>query len=229
MRGDQPARVIDERDPIYPVPPELPEPEPRTSRRAWGKIPYEERFRQQRRELLDAAAALAAEKGVAGTSIASITTQAGLAKRVFYEHFAGKEACFAELLRQIGAARVRSASAAAEAAPGKSPSDVMRAVIRALVDYRETDPRLLAALRADALPASTRAEAGAEHRAQISDLLTAVALRLGSQLPEHTIRLAAMLLINGVVDLGPELRRRRDALTEITTIACLAFGLSAER
>jgi hypothetical protein len=55
-----------------------------------------------------------------------------------------------------------------------------------------------------------------------------VALRLQSPLPEPTIRLAALLLVNGVVDLGPELRERRDALSELSTIVCLAFGLSAE-
>ena len=61
---------------LYPLPPDPPEPQPVRSRRAWGKIPYEERFRRQRRELLDAAAALAIERGVAGTSIASIITRA---------------------------------------------------------------------------------------------------------------------------------------------------------
>jgi AcrR family transcriptional regulator len=227
MPPDAPS-VAEQRDPLYPVPPELPEPEPPTSRRAWGKIPYEERFRQQHRELLDAAATLAAERGVAGTSVASITAHAGLAKRVFYEHFADKDACFAELLRQMGAARIRAASAAAEDATGEGPLAVMTAVIRALVDRRRADPRLLAAIRADAVPASTRTGASAELRSQIADLLVAVALRLGSQLPEHTIRLAALLLVNGVVDLGAELRGRRDALRELATIACLAFGLSPE-
>lgn len=225
MRRDRETTV---RTPLYPAPPAPPEPTPPTNRRAWGKIPYEERFRQQHRELLDAAAALAIERGVAGTSIAAITTHAGLAKRVFYEHFADKEACFAELLRQIGAARVGAAWVAAEAAAGDTPFEVIRAVIRALIDFRETDPRLLAAIRADALPASTRADAGAEHRAQVADLLVAVALRLGSELPAETIQLAALLLVNGVADLGAELRRRRGALRELTTIACLAFGLSAQ-
>jgi AcrR family transcriptional regulator len=220
--------MADQQAPLYQAPPELPEPEPPGSRRAWGKIPYEQRFRRQRRELLDAAAALAVERGVAGTTIASITTRAGLAKRVFYEHFADKEACFAEVLRQIGATRVRSAHAAAESAAGGSPFEVMRAVIRALVDYREIDPRLLASLRGEALPASTLTAASADHRAQISDLLVAVAVRLGSELPEKTIRLAAMLLIAGVADLGAELRGRRGALQEITTIVCLAFGLPGE-
>lgn len=108
--------------PDYPLPPELPEPDPPTSRRAWGEIPYEQRFRRQRRDLLAAAGAIAAERGVAGTSVAAVASHAGLAKRVFYEHFADKEACFVELLRQIGAEHLRSAVAAAEAAGDGTPS-----------------------------------------------------------------------------------------------------------
>jgi AcrR family transcriptional regulator len=212
-------------DPGYPSPPELPEPNPTTSRRAWGKIPYEERFRRQRRDLLDAAAALAAEHGVAGTSVASITAAAGLAKRVFYEHFADKEACFVELFREFGAEYLRFALETAEAASGRSAFETVRSVIRALVSYRGADPRLIAAIRADARPNSPLAAAYDEQHRQVADLLVAVALGLGSSLPEQTIRLAALLLVNGVVDLAAELRERRDALSELATIVCLAFGL----
>lgn len=211
--------------PGYPSPPELPEPNPTASRRAWGKIPYEERFRRQRRDLLDAAAALAAEHGVAGTSVASITSAAGLAKRVFYEHFADKEACFVELFREFGAEYLRFALDTAAAASDRTAFDTIRSVIRALVSYRGADPRLIAAIRAEARPNSALAAAYDEQHRQVADLLVAVALRLGSPLPEPTIRLAALLLVNGVVDLAPELRKRRGALTELSTIVCLAFGL----
>jgi len=214
--------------PDYPSPPEFPEPSPTASRRAWGKITYEERFRRQRRDLLDAAGVLAAEYGVAGTSVASITSAAGLAKRVFYEHFADKEACFVELFREFGAEYLRFALEAAEEATDRSPFETIRAVIRALVSYRGTDPRLIAAIRAEARPNSLLAAAYDEQHRQVADLLVAVALRLGSSLPEQTIRLAALLLVNGVVDLAAELRERRGALRELSTIVCLAFGLPVE-
>jgi hypothetical protein len=139
---------------------------PAASRRAWGKVPYEERFRRQRRDLLDAAAA-----------------------------------------------------------GGQRAFDTVRSVIRALVSYRGADPRLIAAIRAEARPGSALAAAYDEQHRQVADLLVVVALRLGSALPEPTIRLAALLLVNGVVDLAPELRERRDALSELATIVCLAFGL----
>jgi AcrR family transcriptional regulator len=214
--------------PEHPSPPEPAGPGPTVSRRAWGKIPYAERFRRQRRDLLDAAALLAAEHGVAGTSVASITSAAGLAKRVFYEHFADKEACFVELLREFGAERLRSAAETAAGAGGLSAREAIRAVIRALVSYRGADPRLIAALRAEARPGSSLAAAYDEQHRQVADLLVTVALRLGSALPEQTLRLAALLLVNGVVDLAPELRERRGALGELSTIVCLAFGLPAQ-
>jgi AcrR family transcriptional regulator len=214
--------------PDYPSPPEVPEPTPTVSRRAWAKIPYEERFRRQRRDLLDAAAVLAAEHGVAGTSVASITSAAGLANRVFYEHFADKEACFVELFHEVGAGNLRSALGTAESMNGRSAFETIGAVIRALVSYRGADPRLIAAMRAEARPGSALAGAYDEHRRRIADLLAVVALRLGSTLPERTVRLAALLLVNGVVDLATELRQRRGALRELATITCLAFGLPAE-
>jgi AcrR family transcriptional regulator len=197
------------------------------SRRAWGKIPYAERFRRQRRDLLDAAAGLAAEHGVAGTSVASITTAAGLAKRVFYEHFADKEACFVELFREFGAAQLRAALDTAEAGGERSAFGTVRSVIGSLVTYRGSDPRLIPAIRAEARPGTALEAAYDEHHRQIADLLVVVALRLGSALPEQTIRLAALLLVNGVVDLAAELRERRGALSELSLIICLAFGLPA--
>lgn len=213
--------------PEHPSPPEPAGPGPAASRRAWGKIPYADRFRRQRRDLLDAAALLAAEHGVAGTSVASITSAAGLARRVFYEHFADKEACFVELLREFGAERLRFAVETAAGTGDLPARETIPAVIRALVSYRGADPRLIAALRAEARPGSPLAAAYDEQHRQVADLLVTVALRLGSALPEQTLRLAALLLVNGVVDLAPELRERRGALGELSTIVCLAFGLPA--
>lgn len=160
--------------------------------------------------------------------MASITSRAGLAKRVFYDHFADKEACFVELLQQIGSDHLRRAVAAAEAAEGTSAFETLRAVIRALVTPSSADRRLAAAARAEIRRDSALTAAYDEHRRQIADLLVAVALRLGSRLPEDTIRLFALVMVHGVSDLGSELRARRSGLRELTTMCCLAFGLPPE-
>jgi hypothetical protein len=104
----------------------------------------------------------------------------------------------------------------------------VRSGIRSLVTYRASDPRLVAAIRAEARPGWPLAAAYDEQHRQIADLLVVVALRLGSSLLEQTIRLAALLLVNGVVDLSAKLRERQDALNDLTTIVCLASGLPAE-
>lgn len=214
--------------PELPSPPELPEPTPQTSRRAWAKVPYEERFRRQRRDLLDAAAGLAIEHGVAGTSVASITTAAGLAKRVFYEHFPDKEACFVELFNEYSAERLRAALGVAEANTGRSAIETLHAVIAALVRHRGSGPRLIAAVKAATAPGSRLAAAYDEHHRRIADLLAVVAMRLGSEMPEPTIRLAALILVTGVINLSVDLEKRRGVVDELATITCLAFGLPAE-
>jgi AcrR family transcriptional regulator len=69
---------------------------------------------QQRERLLDAVERLAAERGLAATSIEALVKAAGVSSITFYEHFEGKEECFlatfdraveeeAEVLRQAAA------------------------------------------------------------------------------------------------------------------------------
>ena len=167
---------------------------------------------------------------MSGTTVENITTTAGVAKRVFYEHFTDKEACFVELLGQYSADHLRYALDTAEEVDERSPFDTIRSVIRALVTRRdEENAGLILAIRAEARPGTQLAAAYEEHHRRIADLLVVVAVRLGSALPEQTLRLAALLLVNGVVDLGPELRGRRGVLREVSTIVCLAFGLPLER
>src|SRR4051812_13754758 len=48
----------------------------------------------QHLRMLRAMAEAVAEKGYANTVVADVTTRAGVSRKTFYEHFAGKEACF---------------------------------------------------------------------------------------------------------------------------------------
>jgi AcrR family transcriptional regulator len=214
--------------PDLPIPPEIPEPEPLIARRSWGKISYEDRFRRQRRALLDVAARLAAERGMGGTSVASIASDAGVSKRVFYEHFANKEACFVELLRELGAEILRRGVAAAHASDGRTLHDVILQTIRAVV-RSDADPRLVAVFLSEAGAHPELVDEITRHRRSIAELFAALALRLGSPLPASTLRLAAMLLVHGVTALPSEFERNPGArLRELATVCCLAFGLSAD-
>ncbi|WP_020671021.1 TetR/AcrR family transcriptional regulator [Amycolatopsis nigrescens] len=67
---------------------------------------------QTRRRLLDAAAAVFAERGIGGTSINDISAAAGLTKGAFYSSFAGKDELVLALMEEHLVARVDAATAA---------------------------------------------------------------------------------------------------------------------
>ena len=70
--------------------------------------PIHEREHVHRTRLLQAMAAVSAEKGLALTTIADIVREAGVSKRTFYEHFDSKEACFLALYRAASGSALRT-------------------------------------------------------------------------------------------------------------------------
>jgi len=66
-----------------------------------------ERQAQTRRHLLDAGAAVVAERGYHAASIEEIAARAGYTRGAFYSNFASKEELFAELLQERVYARYR--------------------------------------------------------------------------------------------------------------------------
>lgn len=98
----------------------------------------------QRERLLDAAEALVAEKGIAGTSIEAIVKEAGVSSVTFYEFFADKEECFvAALGRAIDSAAEELAQAAAgdPAAGGLSWSEQIATGLRATTQLIAVHPK----------------------------------------------------------------------------------------
>ena len=57
-------------------------------------LPRETVAASQRARMIDAMAAVVAEKGYAATTVADVVERAGVSRRTFYEQFADKEACF---------------------------------------------------------------------------------------------------------------------------------------
>ena len=57
---------------------------------------------QRRRQLLDVACQVFAERGFHATSMDDLATQAGVTKPVLYQHFSSKQALFLELLDDLG-------------------------------------------------------------------------------------------------------------------------------
>lgn len=108
-----------------------------------------------RASIVDAAVAVAARRGISGSSMDEIAEQAGVAKGSLYYHFDSKDAIFTEVLR-IGLERVvaavddaragaagddaRAGAAGDDARAGASPSPVLRAVVHATLATLRDNP-----------------------------------------------------------------------------------------
>lgn len=94
-----------------------------------------------RRRLLDGLAASIEEKGYRNTTVADIVRRARTSRRTFYEHFAGKEACFVALITDANAEMIRQISAAVDlTAPWESQ---VRQAVEAWIACSEAEPALM--------------------------------------------------------------------------------------
>jgi AcrR family transcriptional regulator len=91
-----------------------------------------------RRRLLDGMAVAIAERGFRDSTIADVVRHARTSRRTFYEHFAGKQACFIALLRESNAEMVRLIGAAVDP---RAPWDTqVRQAIEAWIDCAQSTP-----------------------------------------------------------------------------------------
>src|SRR2546425_11072664 len=98
------------------------------------------RGERRRRQLMEAAASLFAEKGYHATSVAEIVRRERVGKGVFYWYFSSKEELFNEVLRQ-GLAGLRHAQA--EAIKGiDAPLERIERGVRATIRYHLANRRL---------------------------------------------------------------------------------------
>ncbi|MEU2611484.1 helix-turn-helix domain-containing protein [Micromonospora sp. NPDC007271] len=106
-----------------------------------------------RAAVLDAALALFARHGFAGTSVRAIARAVGLSDAALYRHFPSKQAIFDEVLRQAGAGLLTSTLAGIDAALAEQdPPALLRAVAEALIRaWDEPRARQIASVVARAL------------------------------------------------------------------------------
>lgn len=96
---------------------------------------------ESRRRILEAAAALMAERGYAGTSISAVSRRSGLPSGSIYWHFESKEALLDAVVEE-GARRWFDALPHPEALPS-SPPERVDALLGAAADSLETHPEFL--------------------------------------------------------------------------------------
>jgi AcrR family transcriptional regulator len=92
----------------------------------------------QRARLLAAIAHVVGEKGYEATTVADVVKSAGVSRTTFYEHFAGKEACFLEAYRHGMEVLDAEVDRAVQGADGWRAQ--LRAGIRAYLGVLAADP-----------------------------------------------------------------------------------------
>lgn len=105
----------------------------------WNGLSTEERQRERRNLLIDAAFELLANEGMSGTTVRAVCAQARLNPRYFYESFTDLDellvAVYDDVFRQL---QRRSAAAVAAA---EDDASAMRASVAATVHFIAEDPR----------------------------------------------------------------------------------------
>jgi AcrR family transcriptional regulator len=93
-----------------------------------------------RKRLLDALAESIAADGYRNTTVADIVRRARTSRRTFYEHFAGKEACFIALLTDANTATIRQITAAVD--PAEPWEHQVRQAVEAWIGSAESSPAI---------------------------------------------------------------------------------------
>lgn len=143
--------------------------------------------------VMEATAAVVAEKGYAGTSVNAIIERAGISRKTFYELYANKEEAFLGAYAAIDIVIGRmTAAAAAE----HEPREMMRAGAREYLETLAGEPDFTRMLVVEALGAGPRA---LERRAEaFRDFIRVLALPLEDP-PDQALLLALLGAINELV------------------------------
>jgi len=121
--------------------------------------PLEVRVGVQRHRLLEAAAAVFAERGYAEGSAEAISRAAGMSKATFYEHFANKEECILVLFDEAATELMRAMAAAGETGPFATFEERVEAGARAFLQTLSEYPESAQTLLVEIIGAGPRAAA----------------------------------------------------------------------
>lgn len=178
--------------------------------------------------ILESAARLVRERGIAGASVADVMKGAGLTVGGFYAHFASKEDLVDEALRRTGAALRERLFARLDDKPEADRAEV---VLKRYLSAAHRDEQTLGC----PLPAVV-GEIGTtarEHHAVLAEQVEALAEGIEEYLPRdraipvRTLSIGLVALMVGGLSLARALRGT--ALSDEVIRACRAFGAAAAR
>jgi TetR/AcrR family transcriptional regulator, transcriptional repressor for nem operon len=183
-----------------------------------------EQKEQSHETILESAARLVREKGIAGAGVAQVMKGAGLTVGGFYAHFASKEALIDEALRRTG---VRMRNRLFEKIEDKPKADRADVLLKRYLSAANRDHPTIGC----PLPAVV-GEVGStapEYHVVLSEQVAALAKEMEKHLPEEAHELSPKLLALGLVALmygGLSLARavRDTSLSDEVLKACRALG-----
>lgn len=144
----------------------------------------------QRRRIFEGLAEALAYHGYEDTKITDVVELAGLSRATFYEHFRGKEACFAAAYED-GVERLAIAIEAATQ-DERGWSWQVSVGLRAGLDFLAADPPLAHLLLVESLAAARPARLEHERSlARLAEALRPPVTLAGGEVPEETLRLLA--------------------------------------
>jgi AcrR family transcriptional regulator len=191
-------------------------------------LPRDLVLENQRERLVAGVIEAVAEHGYNGTTIAAITKAAGLSRKTFYEHFAGKEECFAAAYEaSFEYVRASVLSAAAEADAERWPERV-RAGLAALLLVFISDPDLATFFLI--APAAAGDQLAARHHEAMANIvaaLTAGAPAAPSRTREQALAGGLSALIVSRLRTG-QVERLRELLPDLVELILSPYIGSAE-
>ncbi|MFC5995156.1 TetR/AcrR family transcriptional regulator [Pseudonocardia hispaniensis] len=134
---------------------------------------------ERERQILEAAAAVFAERGYQNASMDSVAERVGVTKPVLYTHFGSKEGLLLACITQARARLLEVTAAAAAAADG--PQDMLRHGTKAFFDFLDAQRPAWALLCSETAISAATCSALEEIRRQQTDLIAGL---LAAQAPD---------------------------------------------
>lgn len=185
------------------------------SKRVYSGMSAEERHRERRTRLVNAAVELIGTLGVAATTVTAVCAQSGVTSRYFYQHFSDRNALLRAVYQQLYAT-FHDVIVQAIPDAGAQPAVLAHAPIRALVNMIDNDARLARILFVESATEPLLRELRSEMMAGFTDLVLREA-RLHLDIADSAVGVAHLASTLGVGGLFEVLRRRLDGELDFTT------------
>ena len=213
----------------------MPKQTPTRTPSRWNGLSTEERQRERRQLLVEAALDLLASEGSSGTTVRAVCSAARLNPRYFYESFDELDELVVAVYDHVVALLRTEVQRSVEEADPTDPLATVRAAVAAMVHFVDEDQRMGRVLYVEALGNEALNVRRMQTGFDLVELLQRdVARRRGEPGIEPLARLAAAMLVGGMSEilaawLDGRIAMTADEVIDDTTALFLAVGERAGR